>query len=90
MSTNNIAIELEQLDKEDPQYSQKRMKLMVEYMKRYISTYDKQYGYECYSDQTFTYDILYGLGIALNPKEHRFADGFDTFKNKLIENLTSP
>lgn len=58
-------------------------------MKKYINTYDKQYEYEHYSDQTFIYDILYSLGVALNPKEHKFADGFDTFKNRLIESLIS-
>ena len=61
---------------------------MVQYLKRYIDTYDNQYHYQNYSDTILIDDILYGLGVALNPEEHQFADGFDTFKNKLIEHLT--
>lgn len=49
----------------------------------YMNTYDKQYGYKEYSEECFINDILYGLGIALDPKKYRYADGFSLFKQKL-------
>ena len=86
MTTLEIVEELKCADvKSNPN---KRMELMVQYLKRYIDTYDNQYHYQNYSDTILIDDILYGLGVALNPEEHQFADGFDTFKNKLIEHLT--
>ncbi|NDB66219.1 MAG: hypothetical protein EB168_11235 [Euryarchaeota archaeon] len=75
------------MNKSNPQYSQKRMKLMVKYLKRYIKTYDKQFGYENYTDKTLILDILYGLGVAIDPIEHRHAGGFDKWKEKLIKFL---
>jgi hypothetical protein len=81
---------IEQLmDPEIKSNRNKRMELMVQYLKRYIDTYEDQYGYQNYSDSTLIDDILYGLGVALNPEEHQFASGFDTFKSKLIEHLNS-
>lgn len=88
LTTIELSNQLIDLDKNDPAYSQKRIKLMVQFLTRYMETYDKQYNYEGYSDETFIEDILYGLGVALNPQEHRFADGFDRWKEKLIEYLT--
>ena len=86
MTTLEIVEELKCSDvKSNPN---KRMELMVQYLKRYIDTYDNQYHYQNNSDTILIDDILYGLGVALNPEEHQFADGFDTFKNKLIEHLT--
>ena len=77
------------MDPEIKSNRNKRMELMVQYLKRYIDTYEDQYGYQNYSDSTLIDDILYGLGVALNPEEHQFASGFDTFKSKLIEHLNS-
>ena len=86
MTTLEIVEELKCSDvKSNPN---KRMELMVQYLKRYIDTYDNQYHYQNYSDTILIDDILYGLGVALNPEKHQFADGFDTFKKKLIEHLT--
>lgn len=75
------------LDKTDPEYSQRRMKLMVKYLQRYMDTYDEQCGYENYSDLTLILDILYGLGVVLDPEEHQFASGFDKWKEKLLKFL---
>lgn len=88
MSTHEITNQILSLDVEDKDYSQKRMKLMVQYLKEYIETYDKQYHYENYSDTILIDDILYGLGVALDPKAHQYADGYETWKNKLIQYLT--
>jgi hypothetical protein len=86
-TTIDITEELLNLDVNDPKYHQKRMKLMVKYLQRYMKTYDDQVGYENYTDFTLIEDVLYGLGVALNPKEHQFSTGFDVWKMKLIEHI---
>ena len=86
-TTYEIAEQLISLNKEDSDYPLKRMELMVKYLQRYIETYDKQYGYQNYTDRTFINDILYGLGVALNPENHQYANGFDRWKKELIEFL---
>lgn len=85
--TLNIETELKNLNKNAPDYSEKRMELMVEYLQSYVGTYDQQYGYKNYSDSTLILDILYSLGVALNPEEHSFADGFDKWKQTLKQFL---
>ena len=66
---------------------QQRMALMVETMRDYWDSYTDQHGYLAYSDQTFTEDALYVIGIALNPEEHKFAGGYRKFQKKLLEML---
>lgn len=65
----------------------KRMRDMVAYMQRYVVNYTQQESYETYSDETFLDDMLYGLGVALNEKEHSHASGYDVFKEKLLKHL---
>lgn len=65
---------------------QKRMKKAVEYLTKYMTTYDKQYGYLDYGDETYIDDILYGLGVSLGD-EYRTATGFDKFKAVLRQHL---
>lgn len=62
---------------------QKRMQRMVADIKGYISTYDGQVGYLDYSDDCFISDIVYGLGIAIDPKMNAWAMGFIKFKKEL-------
>jgi len=83
MKTHEIVEELVALDKTSPTYSQDRMRLMVQYLKRYMETYDSQHGYENYTDTTLINDMLYGLGVAINPEKHQFANGFDLWKKEL-------
>jgi hypothetical protein len=90
MTTLEIVNELISLDKTAPDYPRKRMALMVKYLTRFMETYDKQYNYEGYTDRTFIDDVLYGLGVALNPEKHQFADGFDTWKETLAQFLKEP
>lgn len=85
--TYEITEQLISLNSEDSDYSQKRMELMVKYLQRYLETYDKQVGYKNYEDETFINDVLYGLGVALNPEKHQYAIGFDLWKKELIEFL---
>ena len=56
----------------------------VESMEQYINTYRQQPYYKTYTEATFIKDMLYGVGVAVGD-EYRFAQGFDTFKEKLKE-----
>ena len=64
-----------------------RMKTSVAYLQKYMDTYPDQVGYENYSDKTLIDDVLYGLGVALDPENNRYANGFMRFKNVLREHL---
>ena len=88
MTTLEITNQLLRLNPEDKDYFQKRMKLRVQFLQQYLATYDDQYGYENYTDAILINDILYGLGVAINCKEHRYADGYDRWKNKLRDFLS--
>ena len=66
---------------------QKRMKAAMESMANYMATYEEQIGSIDYSDETFIDDVLYGLGVALEPDKHRYANGFDTWKEQLRKHL---
>jgi len=52
----------------------------VDYMQKYWSTYKEQMGWENYDQEMFLHDALYGVGVALDPKKYRFANGFEKFK----------
>jgi len=58
------------------------MKKAVEYMKKYINSYDGQFGYMDYSDEIFIQDMLYGIRVSLG-EEYEMASGFDRFKKRL-------
>ncbi len=64
------------------------MKTIVAEFQKYIETYDKQFGYENYTDDNFIKDVIYGIGhsisIAENNKEYRFVDGFKKFFKERI------
>ena len=83
MSTISITEELFTLKPSSPDYARERMRLMVEYLQAYMSTYDQQYNYQGYTDKTFIDDVLYGLGVAIDPRAHQFANGFDRWKKHL-------
>lgn len=65
------------------------MREAVAYLRRYMDTYHKQHGYEDYRDETFIDDVLYGLGVALQPEKFKYADGFRQFKDVLREHLAT-
>jgi len=80
----NVLLDLYGILKENKMTeSQKRVKLIIEKLQKYINTYSDQYGYLEYSDDTIIKDMLYGLGIALNEKEYTYALGFNKFKKFL-------
>lgn len=59
----------------------------VSYLARYMESYDKQTGFEGYSSKTYINDVLYGLGMSLNPELFRWNNGFEKFKVFLQEYL---
>ena len=65
----------------------RHMKQAVCRFQEYMATYHEQEGYENYSAETFIDDVLYGLGVAIEPRDHQFAQGFDRFKKKLTRHL---
>ena len=65
---------------------QKRMHDVVTYLQDYMRAYTNQRYYFDYSDETFIDDVLYGLGVALNP-EYQYGEGFDKFKARLRKHL---
>jgi len=64
-----------------------RMKTAVAYLQNYMSTYSGQVGYEDYADETLIDDVLYGLGMALDPENNQYGNGFMRFKGILMEHL---
>lgn len=58
----------------------------VAYLTNYMATYDQQFGYADYSEQTYIDDVLYGLGASLGD-QYRWAGGFDAFKKRLMAHL---
>ena len=66
--------------------SKKKMRAAVASLKDYLDRYDKQQGYESYSEETLIDDVLYGLGIALDSR-NAYANGYEKFKTRLISHL---
>jgi len=64
----------------------KRVKQIVDDLKEYINTYEKQHGYLDYSDEIIINDMLYGIGLAID-KKYKWHDGFEKFKKHLDENF---
>lgn len=67
---------------------QKRMRDMVASLQHYMDTYDEQLHYEDYEDETYIDDVLYGLGISMEPEVYKYRSGFDLFKEKLLNHLS--
>jgi hypothetical protein len=75
------------MNKRDAERARKRMKLIVGRLQEYVRTYSDQAHFEDYSDTIFIDDMLYGIGLALEPLEHQCASGFDKFKAVLRQRL---
>ncbi len=60
----------------------------VKYLSDYLNTYEDQAGIDDYTVETWIEDILYGLGMSLDPAAHKWASGHVEFKNKLREYLS--
>lgn len=57
----------------------------IEYMKNYLDQYHE--GNFPLSTETWIDDMIYGIGVSINEKEHLFATGFELFKSKLIRHI---
>lgn len=66
---------------------QKRMRRAVEDLADFMATYDTQRGYVDYSDSILIDDVLYGLGVALEPDKYKWATGYALFKDVLRAHL---
>ena len=64
------------------------IKQAVKDLQKYWNTYSEQRNYERYSTETLIDDALYGLGIAIDKEQYEFAQGYDKFKQKLLEHLS--
>lgn len=64
---------------------QKRMREVVARFQSYVRTYDQQSEYANYADRTYIEDMLYGIGLSIDPEGYRGASGFDLFKTKLLQ-----
>lgn len=66
---------------------QRRMRGIWARMDAYIRSYDGQANWLDYSDNVFIDDVLYGLGISIDPKKYYGASGFDEFKKVLLQRV---
>jgi hypothetical protein len=66
----------------------KRIRAIVAAFQEYVRTYSDQAHYDQYSDKTVIDDMLYGLGIALDPERYKCADGFAKFQEFLRHYLS--
>lgn len=78
------------MSKQEVERARKRMRLIVGRLQEYVRTYTNQAHYEDYSDTIFVDDMLYGIGLALEPLDHQGASGFEKFKAQLRERLVHP
>jgi hypothetical protein len=58
----------------------------IAFLQHYLNTYKYS---TCINGngRVFAEDILYGLGVALDPLNNRYALGFEGFKNELMNHL---
>lgn len=66
---------------------QKRMQRAIRFLSQYMRSYEQQPGCLDYTDKILIDDVLYGLGVALDPVAHNWASGYEVWKNKLREHL---
>jgi hypothetical protein len=60
----------------------------IKYLRDYLNTYEDQAGVDEYTVEIWIEDILYGLGMSLDPKSHKWFSGHAEFKEKLREYLS--
>ncbi len=70
-------------------YAETKVKGSIAYLQYYLNTYNLS---TCAggNSQIFINDILYGLGVALDPVNNKYADGFKKFKENLKDYLEDP
>lgn len=68
---------------------QKRMQRAIRFLREYMDTYEAQAECLNYTDKTLIDDVLYALGVAFDPQQHKYASGYDVWKDKLREHLSA-
>jgi hypothetical protein len=68
---------------------QKRMRRALRFLRDYMATYEAQSECLNYTDKTLIDDVLYALGVALEPQQHKYSSGYDVWKDKLREHLAA-
>lgn len=66
---------------------QKRMQRAIRFLRDYMDTYEAQSECLNYTDKMLIDDVLYALGVAFEPQLHKYANGYEAWKNKLREHL---
>lgn len=60
----------------------KKNELRVKYLIRFLSTYT-----EAPDEKTLIMDVLYGLGVAIDPNKYSYYEGAVKFKEYLVNNF---
>ena len=68
---------------------QKRMQRAIRYLRDYMDAYEAQAWCLNYNDKTLIDDVLYALGVAFEPQQHKYASGYEVWKDKLREHLSA-
>ncbi len=71
------------LPKQNFQFSE-NIEQSLKSFQEYLRDYDKQGGFHEYAPETWVLDILYGLGLSLDPKGHKWASGAEKFNRELL------
>lgn len=67
-----------------------RMNKIVRAFQEYVKNYDQQASYLDYEDRTFIKDMVYGIGIAIDPEGFRGASGCEQFNHEIRRHLDLP
>ncbi len=59
----------------------------LKYFNHYVTTYENQYHWQRYQIETWLDDIIYGLGVSIDPSKFKYNDGFCKFKKLLVNYL---
>lgn len=62
---------------------QKIMKKIVKRLQGHVDAHAKQRFHTMYSDRAFILDMLYAIGISIDPLQYCYRDGFERFKTLL-------
>jgi len=64
-----------------------KTKKIIEDIQKYVVDSCDQRHYIGFSEERIIHDIIYGLGLALDPEEYSYQDGYERFKEFLIKFL---
>ncbi len=56
--------------------------LMIDSFKKYVESYEVE---NCCGEDCFIKDMLYGIGVAVDPVGYKFAGGFAKFLDRIKE-----